>query len=152
MPILDGVASVGKDAGKTHVTETQGTSGKPQLSFTDPKLFGFGVFLSIACLWIAAYPPIVDLPQHSAQIAALQEIWAGNQTFTDTFELNWFAPYSFTYLVFYLLAVVLPITVAGKLLLSLSVAAVPIVGWKLLKETDSDPAWAWTKSTRSIRA
>ena len=34
-------------------------------------------------LWFGQYLPMVDLPQHAAQIAALEQIRAGNVTFTQ---------------------------------------------------------------------
>ena len=42
------------------------------------RLFGAAVALSIAPLWFGNMLPLVDMPQHAAQIAALHEMWTGN--------------------------------------------------------------------------
>ena len=104
------------------------------LTLNHPALFGLALIVSLAGLWISPYPPLVDFPQHAAQIVALQEYWAGNPVYTETFELYWFAPYTATYLVYYVLALVMPVAIAGKLLITLSVIAVPLVLRRLLQE------------------
>ena len=77
------------------------------------RLFLAIVVLSAAPLWIGSYLPMVDMPQHAAQIAALREIWRGNEMFTQLFEINWFTPYLLGYLLLAALAFVMPITVAS---------------------------------------
>src|SRR5688500_18356764 len=82
------------------------------LSLRNPRLFGFALALSVAPLWFGSHLPMVDLPQHAGQIAAFKELMAGNELFTGPFEINWFTPYLFGYLLLYGLSLVLPITVA----------------------------------------
>ena len=79
------------------------------------RLFGYALVLMIAPLWFGQYLPMVDLPQHAAQIAALKQIWAGNPLFTDVFEINWFTPYLLGYMALYVLSLAMPITVATKI-------------------------------------
>ena len=119
------------------------TTGPSEFSFENLQLFCLAILLSLAGLWLTPYPPVVDLPQHAAQVATLQELWSGNELYNQTFELNWFAPYTLTYLLLYALALVLPVGIAGKLLISACVAAVPLLTRQLLRATDSQPAWAW---------
>jgi hypothetical protein len=108
-----------------------------------PSLFWLAIILTLAGFWLSPYPPLVDFAQHAAQIVALQEYWAGNPEFTATFKLNWFAPYTFTYLVYYALAQVLPVLIAGKLLITLCIVAVPLITRRLLQEAGTDPGWSW---------
>jgi hypothetical protein len=108
-----------------------------------PSLFWLAIILTLTGFWLSPYPPLVDFAQHSAQIVTLQEYWSGNPVYTETFELNWFAPYTATYLVYYALALVLPVPIAGKLLITLCVVAVPLLTRRLLQETGTDPGWSW---------
>lgn len=113
------------------------------LSLANQKLFGFAVLLSIAPFWFGPYIPIVDLPQHAAQVSALRELWSGNPFFVEHFHVNWFTPYLLGYLALYALALVFPITVAAQLLVSLSVAAMPFATGALLREGGADERWKW---------
>ena len=126
------------------------TATTSTLTPNNPWLFGLGLVLSLAGLWLSPYPPLVDFPQHAAQIVTLQELWSGNSAFTGTFEINWFAPYTATYLLFYSLALVLPVGLAGKLLISLAVAAIPVITWRLLQAAGSEPGWSWLTIPASL--
>ena len=113
------------------------------LSLENDWLFAGVLGLLLSCLWITPFPPLVDLAQHTAQIVTLQELWAGNPRFTETFELNWFAPYTASYLIIYLFALVLPVTVAAKLVVTLAVAAVPLLAGRLFAAAGAYPGWKW---------
>lgn len=113
------------------------------LSLDNPRLFFGAVLLSIVPLWLGAYLPMVDLPGHAAVITALQQIAAGNSTFTESFETDWFTPYLLGYALFYLLASFLPISVTMKIVLSLSLIAVPILTGMLLRAAGADQRWQW---------
>lgn len=106
-------------------------------------LFGLAVLLAVACLWVTPFPPLVDLPQHAGQVAALQEILRGNAEFTATFRLNWFAPYTATYLLIYALAGFMPLTLAVKVIVSIAVAAIPLLTGQLLTALGSYRGWQW---------
>jgi hypothetical protein len=113
------------------------------LSLGNQKLFYGVLTLALACIWVTPYLPSVDIPQHTAQIVTLQELAGGNPLFSETFELNWFAPYTATYLLVYLLALVMPVTVATKVLVTLVVAAIPLLSGRLLEEVGAYPGWKW---------
>lgn len=113
------------------------------LSLGNDRLFLAIVLLSVAPLWIGGYLPMVDMPQHAAQITALREIWQGNESFTRLFEINWFTPYLLGYLVFAGLAMVMPITVAAQLLVSASLVALPVLTGRLLRTAGADERWKW---------
>jgi hypothetical protein len=99
--------------------------------------------LALAPIWIARYLPSIDMPQHAAQIAALREIWQGNEAFTQLFEVNWFTPYLLGYLLLYALSLVVPIAVATQIVVSLSVLAMPLLTGQLLRAAGADERWKW---------
>lgn len=113
------------------------------LSLRNDRLFFAIVALSVVPLWIGRYLPMVDMPQHAAQIAALREILSGNQLFTQLFEINWFTPYLLGYLLLAALATVLPITIAAQLIVSASVVALPLLTGQLLRAAGADERWRW---------
>lgn len=113
------------------------------LSLGNERLFLAIVVLSAAPLWIGSYLPMVDMPQHAAQIAALREIWRGNEMFTQLFEINWFTPYLLGYLLLAALTIVLPITVASQILVTVSVVAMPLLTGRLLRAAGADERWKW---------
>ena len=50
-------------------------------------------------VWIPTFPPMTDLPQHGAQIALLRQMLHPQQfAFAGDFDLNWFTPYLFGYM------------------------------------------------------
>jgi hypothetical protein len=113
------------------------------LSLRNERLFIAILLVSVGALWIGPNLPMVDLPQHAAQIAALREIAAGNPTFTQLFEINWFTPYLFGYLLLYLVSMVLPVTVATQLLVSCAIVAVPLLTGPMLRAAGADERWKW---------
>jgi hypothetical protein len=113
------------------------------LSTGNNRLFVAAVLLSIVPLWFGQNLPMVDMPQHAAQIAALREIWAGNPTFTQLFEVNWFTPYLLGYMLLYAVSMVLPVAVAAQLLVSLSLISVPLLTGTLLRAAGADERWKW---------
>ena len=56
------------------------------------------VGLTIVVILNGSYLPLVDLPQHAAQVAALDELLKGKSTWTNLVELNFNTPYLVGYL------------------------------------------------------
>lgn len=113
------------------------------LSLRNERLFAVTLVLSIVPLWFGQYLPLVDIPQHAAQIAALEQLFAGNETFTQAFHINWFTPYLLGYFLLYLAAMVMPIAVATQVLVSLAVISVPLLTGSLLRAAGADERWRW---------
>jgi hypothetical protein len=86
---------------------------------------------------------MVDLPQHAAQISALQQIRADSPLFTDVFEINWFTPYLVGYLFAYAFAMVFSVSVAFKLVITVSLISIPLVSAILFREIGADERWKW---------
>jgi hypothetical protein len=112
-------------------------------SARNERMFLAVLVLALAPLWIARYLPSIDMPQHAAQIAALREIWQGNEAFTQQFEVNWFTPYLLGYLLLYAISLVVPIAVATQIVVSLAVLAVPLLTGQLLRAAGADERWKW---------
>jgi len=106
-------------------------------------LFAIVAVAAVVPLWIPEFPPLVDLPQHAAQVAALHELLSGNSFYTHDLTNNWFTPYLGGYLLLYLASTVLPIMVAAKLLVSLAVIALPVVSGLLLRAMGGDERLKW---------
>lgn len=106
-------------------------------------LFAIVVVLGIAPLWIPEFLPLVDIPQHAAQVASLHELLSGSSFHARDLEINWFTPYLGGYLLLFLASTVLPIVVATKLVLSLAIIALPVVSGMLLRATGGDERLKW---------
>lgn len=79
-------------------------------------------------LWVTPFPPMVDYPQQLALAAILR--WYGDpaRRFRETYELALWAPHGLFKLLVAGLAWVLPINVAGRLVVSLCLVAVGAAG------------------------
>jgi len=105
-------------------------------------LLALASVLATIPVWVASYPPMVDLPQHAAQVAMLRNLHDPNFRFAGLFEVNWFTPYLVGYMAVYALAPLLGIVAACKLVISAALAALPLGTGFLMKETGADPYWA----------
>jgi hypothetical protein len=129
------------------MTPTSTPSLREQLALAfaldNSRLFAAVLALSLVPLWIGRYLPLIDLPQHAAQIGLLREIWSGNEAIGALFRVNWFTPYLLGYLLLYALALLMPITLATQLVVSLAVVAIPLLTGRLLGAAGADERWKW---------
>jgi len=93
-------------------------------------------------LWIPAYPPMTDLPQHAAQVTLLRQMHDPHFAFANQFEVNWFTPYLVGYFPIYLLSPWLGIVLACKLVICLGLAAFPLSTALVMTETGTDRYWS----------
>lgn len=98
--------------------------------------------LATVPVWLATYPPMVDLPQHAAQIALLRNLHDPNFRFADLFRVNWFTPYLLGYMLAYAIAPVVGIVTAFKVIITLALIGIPLSTAVLMRETGADPYWA----------
>src|SRR5436853_3856993 len=104
---------------------------------------GFAVAaLWVLPLWVTPFPPMVDYPQQLALAAILR--WYGDpaRRFRETYELALWAPHGLFKLLVAGLAWVLPINVAGRLVVSLSLVAVGAAALALCRRAGRPPAYA----------
>ncbi|MFP5213874.1 MAG: hypothetical protein ACLGPL_10910 [Acidobacteriota bacterium] len=106
-------------------------------------LFWIFLFLAISPVLLVKYPPMVDVAQHAAQLESLHQIWIGNPLFTDLFYVQWFTPYLTGYLLTYFLYLFMPIDLAVRVVIGLSMAAIAPLSGVLLEEAGSDKRWQW---------
>ncbi len=97
---------------------------------------------ALVVLWLPKYLPLVDLPQHAAQIAIWKHLDDPRYGFGDTFRVQYFTPYLVANALARLFAEALPVLVAVKLVLTLAVLGLPLSLWRLLEVTGGDRWWA----------
>lgn len=117
--------------------------GAPQTNPAERYLFLLACLLCGLPVWLPDFPPMVDLPQHAAQVALLLNLGKPGFPFSDLFHLNLFTPYLLGYGLIAAFTPVLGIVAACKLIIWLALAAFAISTRFLLRETGADPYWAW---------
>jgi len=81
------------------------------------------VVLGLAVIWAPARPPMVDLPQHAAQLALLRDLLLHRSPWAGLVHVNFFTPYLLGYcLALPLSLIVAPLT-AMKIVLSVAYVA-----------------------------
>lgn len=100
-----------------------------------------GALLSLFLLWGFDPLPVVDLPQHAAQIALLFTIDDPGFPFHGQYQLNYFTPYLLAYLLAAAFALVLPIPLALKATLTLIGGLWLWALWRFLRCFGTHPSW-----------
>jgi len=101
------------------------------------------VIWGAAVFWIPYRPPMVDLPQHAAQIGLLAEVLSGDSQWASVFKINFATPYLTTYGLGWLLTHVMPVVTATKLMLSGSFCVFVAMSVLIRKSLASDPRLDW---------
>jgi hypothetical protein len=91
-------------------------------------------------LWVVAFPPMVDYPQQLALAAILRFYSDPVRRFRETYELALWTPHGLFKLLAAGLAWVMPIEVAGKVIVSASLLAVGAAALALCRRTRA-PGW-----------
>lgn len=102
----------------------------------------FGALL-ILPLWVIHYPPMVDLPQHAAQINALLKYNDPATHYSDIYQLNWFTPYLLGYSMVLLFTPLFSVLGSLKVVISGALLALPFAANALIRENDGNPEWTW---------
>jgi len=85
-----------------------------------------------------AYLPMVDLPQHAAQLSAWVHLEDPDYGFADQFEINWRTPYLLGYLLARPMVPLVGIVGALKLVVLIAAAGTLGVYWFLLRAVEQD--------------
>ncbi len=112
-------------------------NGGPVWLYILAALWGAGIF------WLAPHPPMVDLPQHAAQVALLRDLLQGTSPWADFFRINWITPYLIGYGLALPLALIMPVAAALKLLLSLAYLAFVFMCVRLRRHFGADARLDW---------
>jgi len=100
-----------------------------------------GVIATIP-VWLTSFPPMVDLPEHAAQVALLRNLHDPGFHFAGLFWVNWFTPYLLGYMLVYALTPVCGVVIACKIVVAVSLGALPVATALLMRETGADCFWA----------
>jgi len=92
-------------------------------SNTESLLFLATIIWAVVTLWIPSKLPLIDLPQHAAQVRMFTDILLNQFSWLDIVTINWATPYLSTYFVAMLLSQVMSISSAFKLMLSVAYIA-----------------------------
>lgn len=89
----------------------------------------FAIWLLLP-LWIVRYPPLLDYPDHLARAFIIVHLKDPAYRFGSFYSTEW-GPYPYLGMDLSLIALqhLLPVEVAGRVLLSICVMAVPVAGW-----------------------
>lgn len=120
-------------------------NGEPSLETTPIGLsrwaFALCAAAMVALLWSFEYLPLVDLPQHIAQLS----YWIHHDDpafgFSEQFRFT-FSPYLLGHALARVAALVMPPMAAIRLVITLAVLAVPLSMARLLRHLKADPWWA----------
>lgn len=107
------------------------------------RLFLLACVASTAILFIADFPPMVDLPQHAAQIVMIKAMLSGQFAFANLFELQVLTPYWLGYSIVLALSCLVDTVLAIKLTVALAMAAFPISADRFLRAQNGYAGWSW---------
>lgn len=110
---------------------------------SENNLFILACLLCSLPVWLPHFPPMVDLPQHAAQISLLLNIGNAEFPFSEEFQLNLFTPYLIGYALIMSVIPLFGIVAASKLVIWLALASFSFSTRFLLRHTGGDPYWAW---------
>lgn len=91
----------------------------------------------------ATYPPMVDIPQHAAQIAGLKGTLDGTWKHADQFDLRLFNPYWLGYSLVLVLSSMVGIVWAIKLVVAAAACAFPLTAARFANSAGADPRLNW---------
>jgi hypothetical protein len=107
-------------------------------------LFPLACLLCALPVLLSTYPPMVDLPQHAAQIASLKSMLLGSGwPYADMHQIKPFTPYWLGYLLVMALSFPFGIVWATKLVVA---AAASLFAWSAARfctRLGTDPTWNW---------
>jgi hypothetical protein len=99
--------------------------------------------LLVVPLWVTDLLPLVDVPQHAAQLAIALRWPDGGFPYSHYFKINWIANSLAPYALSFLFALVFPISVALKLVLCLALVGFVLATWRLVTTLRGDRWWVF---------
>lgn len=99
--------------------------------------------LSLVLIWAFEFLPMVDLPQHVAQLTIWLRWHDPSFGYQEHLESTWTLPYLFANTLAYLLGLVLPPLVASKVLISAAILGFSVACRQLLRLTGGNPWWTF---------
>lgn len=104
----------------------------------------FALLALLTCLpiWTVDFLPMVDLPQHAAQVSVLRHWHDAECGYAQLYEINWFTPYWLGYLLAYALSWLVPVATSFRILLCLVLVGTPWIVRLLVRDLDGDEWWS----------
>lgn len=99
--------------------------------------------LAAGIFWLSPHPPMLDIPQHAGQVALLLDLLSDNPHWQDIFYINYFTPYLLGYGLWALLALIMPLGIALKILLMATFWGFVYSGCYLRKRCQADDRLDW---------
>lgn len=106
-------------------------------------LFALAVVWGASIFWLAPHPPMVDLPQHAGQVSLLKDLLLGKSPWAEVMQVNLLTPYLIGYGLALPLALVLPVAIALKILLSAAYIGFVCLCVALRRHFDADSRLDW---------
>ncbi|MES2206947.1 MAG: hypothetical protein V4525_09160 [Pseudomonadota bacterium] len=101
------------------------------------------IFISFP-IWLATYPPLVDLPGHLFQTSFFLKLFFNkNHYLHSLYTINWFTPYWTSYGVIALFSMIMPLEIATKLFISIAVSSTAWAASQLRELAHNDTSWDW---------
>lgn len=108
------------------------------------RVFSLACLLCALPVMLSSYPPMVDVPQHAAQVAALKSLLGGDTwAFSDMFELRLFTPYWLGYGLVMALAVPFDIVMAMKIVVAGSQCIFVWAAGRFCLKMNMPREWRW---------
>jgi hypothetical protein len=98
-------------------------------------------------IWIVAFPPLLDYPNHLARSFVLAHLNRPGFSFSQFYRSDWgLYPYLGIDAVLAVLGRILPIEAAGRVYLSLCLLALPLAAWFFVRQAhpEEDPRALWS--------
>jgi len=85
-----------------------------------PERIAFLLLLAVVVgfLWLPAYPPMVDVPQHAGQVGVLKSFLLGEERWRDQVTINYMTPYWICYGSWLFASLFFPVSIAFKVVLT----------------------------------
>jgi hypothetical protein len=128
------------------VTDTPAHPPRAQIIFRTAGILILAAMLLLP-IWIVAFPPLLDYPNHLARAFVLAHLNDSQFVFPMYYRADWGAyPYLGMDATMAVLARIFPIETAGRVFLSLCVLALPAATWFFLKQAQpqAQAAWLWS--------
>ena len=106
-------------------------------------LFAATIVFAAGLVWLAPRLPMVDLPQHAAQVTLWRDLILGRSPWSDLVRINLMTPYLIGYAFTLPFSIVLPIEDAIRLVLSLTFAGYMAACIALRRSFGGDPRLDW---------
>ena len=104
----------------------------------------FALLAVLTCLpiWTVDFLPMVDLPQHAAQVSILRHWHDADCGYAQLYEIHWFTPYWLGYLLAYALSWLVPVATSFRILLCLALVGTPWIVRLLVRDLGGDEWWS----------